>query len=129
MSEMTEQERGAAVIARSPQRYADLRAITELRSFSPEETALLVRVANAGADLIQAQHRELDRLTAERDAARADADKLFALLNTLESAMDLAHFELTNDFRIERLPVAVVFLRKGLEFARAALGIESEASE
>ncbi len=188
MNETSEREQDAAVIAKSAQRHADLRALATLSCVHIEETALLIRVANAGADLIQAQHRERGRLTAERDAAhekivsfgstmadlimlrsentrleaetiesaailekavkeskaivagynkaiaerdatRADADKLFALLNTLESAMDLAHFELTNDFRIERLPVAVVFLRKGLEFARAALGIESEASE
>ena len=85
MNEMTEQERGAAVIARSPQRYADLRAITELRSFSPEETVLLVRVANAGADLIQAQHREIDRLTAERDAARAENTRLLRRIAHYES--------------------------------------------
>ena len=62
----------AEVIARAQQRYADLRAITTLRMASPEETALLVRVASTGADLIAAQMRTIDALTAERDAARAE---------------------------------------------------------
>ena len=126
MSEMTEQERGAAVIARSPQRYADLRAITELRSFSPEETVLLVRVANAGADLIQAQHRELDRLTAERDAARANEarwrERINAIIAIAESYECLA----------QNPDVETSVSQERLGFAQdiyQALGIESEASE
>ena len=69
MNEMNEREQDAAVIAKSAQRHADLRALATLRCVHIEETALLIRVANAGADLIQAQHRTIDRLTAERDAA------------------------------------------------------------
>ena len=73
-----EQERDAAVIARSAQRHADLRALTTLNCVRIEETALLIRVANAGADLIRVQHLTIDRLTAERDAARAELAKLRA---------------------------------------------------
>ena len=119
MSEMTEQERGAAVIARSPQRYADLRAITELRSFSPEETVLLVRVANAGADLIQAQHRERGRVTAERDAAR---DKINAIVAWAESCDESANNpDVDTDVAHDR--------KESVRDIYRLLGIESEASE
>ena len=123
-NEMTQAEKDAAVIARRPQRYADLRAITELRSFSPEETVLLVRVANAGADLIKAQHCELDRLTAERDAARKNEsrwrERINAIIAIAESYESLA----------QNPAVETSVSQERLGFAQdiyQALGIGSEA--
>ena len=100
MNETSEREQDAAVIAKSAQRHADLRALTTLRCVRIEETALLVRVANAGADLIQAQHRERGRLTAERDAAHEKIEQLYA--STVSQGVHDKMVDLYNDAIGER---------------------------
>ena len=119
MNEMSEREQDAAVIAKSAQRHADLRALATLSCVHIEETALLIRVANAGADLIQAQHRERGRLTAERDAAR---DKINAIVAWAESCDESANNpDVDTDVAHDR--------KESVRDIYRLLGIESEASE
>ena len=99
MDKTTQQEQDAAVIAKSAQRHADLRALTALRCVYVEETALLIRVANAGADVIQAQNRTIQRLTAQADTAASIVKEIRAMDTESMSPLEA----LTELLRLKRL--------------------------